>query len=221
MTRKPPNDTDTPATAKPRPGKTVPEDMALWDTVTKSVTPLPAQTKKPRKPVRGASIPAVAAPVKTGKAVAGKPATGLESTVKAARPPAHASVFSPRLKPVAPQAERSLPKTTAPLDRPRQRSIKKGSTPIDGRIDLHGMTQAEAHQALSRFLRRHAGLGSRCILVITGKGSRGDGSGGVLRRNAPEWVRDILGRGLLSLGEALPQHGGGGAFYVMLRRSKS
>lgn len=93
-----------------------------------------------------------------------------------------------------------------------------------GRIDLHGMRQVEAHSALTRFLRRAHGKGHRIVLVITGKG---DGAGeswwegrGVLRRNLPHWL-DTPEMKTLVVGyqEAAQQHGGAGAFYVQLRKS--
>lgn len=90
--------------------------------------------------------------------------------------------------------------------------------PIDARIDLHGMTRASAQDALYGFLDRAHGRGHRCVLVITGKGT---GGGGVLRRELPLWLNESRLRPLvLSIQPAQPRHGGGGAFYVLLRRQR-
>jgi DNA-nicking Smr family endonuclease len=91
-------------------------------------------------------------------------------------------------------------------------------------IDLHGMTQAQAHQALNAFLRRAARSGAKIVLVVTGKGKpQGfcgfDGESGVLRRHTPQWLRDSALRSIvLSVEEAARPHGGSGALYVRLRR---
>ncbi|RUV58642.1 DNA mismatch repair protein MutS, partial [Mesorhizobium sp. M1A.F.Ca.IN.022.02.1.1] len=63
------------------------------------------------------------------------------------------------------------------LDDQTHEKLKKGRLPIEGRVDLHGMTQDEAYSLLLTFLHRaHAG-GIRYVLVITGKGSSSGGDG--------------------------------------------
>ena len=65
-------------------------------------------------------------------------------------------------------------------DKPTREKLAAGRLPIEGRVDLHGMTQHQAHALLLAFLARaHAG-GVRYVLVITGKGSSSGGEG-VLR----------------------------------------
>ncbi len=72
---------------------------------------------------------------------------------------------------------------------------------------------------LAGFLRRAAEDGWRAVLVITGKGSRGDG---VLRRMVPHWLADPALRDLIAgVSEAHRHHGGEGALYVALKRRKS
>jgi DNA-nicking Smr family endonuclease len=94
---------------------------------------------------------------------------------------------------------------------------------IDARIDLHGMTQDEAHAALSRFLRRAQGNGGKLVLVITGKGTRfgSDDDGrerGVLKRQVPMWLRlPGLCEIVIGFEDASIGHGGTGALYVRLR----
>ena len=114
------------------------------------------------------------------------------------------------------------------LDRRTADRLRRGLLPIDGRLDLHGMTQDAAHRRLLDFIRRgHAG-GRRCLLVITGKG--GDTATaqawyerpkGVLRARLPEWLAaSDLAPMILRIQPAQPRHGGAGAFYVLLRRQR-
>ncbi|MEC9344236.1 MAG: Smr/MutS family protein [Pseudomonadota bacterium] len=102
------------------------------------------------------------------------------------------------------------------MDEKTARKLSKGRLPIDARIDLHGMAERQAHNALRRFLEREWHDDSRIVLVITGKGER---SGGILRRAVPRWLAEppisaIAG----SWRQAHPTHGGEGALYVRLRR---
>ncbi len=93
--------------------------------------------------------------------------------------------------------------------------------PIDGRLDLHGMTQDAAHRALVSFLGEAQGAAKRCVIVITGKGLGADGSVGVLREAVPRWLNEPELRGrILTFSHAQPKDGGTGALYVLLRRLK-
>ncbi|MBU6235855.1 MAG: Smr/MutS family protein [Alphaproteobacteria bacterium] len=99
--------------------------------------------------------------------------------------------------------------------RTRQR-LERGQMQIEGVLDLHGMSQPEAHAALNSFILGAAGRGARCVLVITGKGR---GGAGILRARLPEWLEaPALVPHILQVTPARPNHGGGGAFYVLLRR---
>lgn len=104
------------------------------------------------------------------------------------------------------------------LDEPTLDKLSKGRLPIEGRVDLHGLTQDEAYSLLFSFLHRaHAG-GIRYVLVITGKGSSSGGDG-VLRRAVPAWLSTPAFRPLVSSHDhAARNHGGSGALYVRLRR---
>ena len=99
--------------------------------------------------------------------------------------------------------------------------LKRGQLAIDGRIDLHGMTQDKAHRALEKFLTASQGAGQRCVLVITGKGLRPTGETGVLRNLVPRWMNAPAIRGrVLSFCTAQPRDGGTGALYVLLKRKR-
>ena len=119
--------------------------------------------------------------------------------------------------------------TPAPpkMDRKAFGKLKRGKMQPEARIDLHGMTVDRAHNALSGFVMRAHGQGKRLILVITGKGKRADDSGpipvrqGVLRHNVPHWLSlPPLSQMVMQVSEAHGKHGGGGAYYVYLRRPR-
>jgi DNA-nicking Smr family endonuclease len=168
------------------------EDEALWQHVTASVRPLrkkPVTPKSaPPKPAKHAAKPAVKAPV---------------------------------IAPAPLRAPRNMPLPVAPVksfDKGEEQKLRKGPAEIDGRIDLHGMTQAEAYAALHRFIRHAVKNGRRTLLVITGKGRVG---GGVLRRQLPMWLEDGDLRGIvLAFTPAKQKDGGDGAFYIKLRKEK-
>jgi DNA-nicking Smr family endonuclease len=122
--------------------------------------------------------------------------------------------------------ERSAP-SLAPIDRRLKRELARGRASIDAALDLHGLTQAEAHQALRGFLHHSQAHGARLVIVVTGKGGPLDAPGpwpqerGVLKRLAPHWLRDPdLRPVVLGFEEAGRAHGGSGALYVRLRRLK-
>lgn len=102
------------------------------------------------------------------------------------------------------------------LDRATQQKMRRGKITIEARIDLHGMTQSEANQALSNFLYDCCTGGLRSVLVITGKGL---GGMGVLRTAVPRWLNESNNRKLIrAFSHAAPKDGGVGALYVMLKR---
>ena len=169
------------------------EEIALWTEVARSVA---------RR--RGATLPAPSSPVRP------------------ARPPAPAPTAAepPAARPAKPSAP-----PLAPIERRLKRELSRGRAEIDGALDLHGLTQAEAHQALRGFLRHSQARGARLVIVVTGKGAPLDEVGhwpnerGVLRRLAPQWLRESdLRSVVLGFEEAGRAHGGSGALYVRLRR---
>jgi DNA-nicking Smr family endonuclease len=111
-----------------------------------------------------------------------------------------------------------------PLGRRMRQRIARGSREIGGRLDLHGLTQREAQDALLRFLRSAQERGVTLALVITGRGAPGFDAGherGVLKRQVPHWLRLPAFRELIVGFEPAHQtHGGEGALYVRVRRKK-
>lgn len=109
-------------------------------------------------------------------------------------------------------------KALDPIEPRLRRRIVGGREDIDAKIDLHGLTQADAHPVLHAFIHRSFSRGFRTVLVITGKG-RSQGSEGVLRRMVPIWLNQAeLKLMVAAWDESSQHHGGAGALYVRLRR---
>jgi DNA-nicking Smr family endonuclease len=107
----------------------------------------------------------------------------------------------------------------AALGRRLRGRVARGKQAIDARLDLHGLTQSEAHGALLRFLRNATARDARLVLVITGKGRGGEI--GVLRRHVPQWLGLPEFRAfVIGFEDAHIGHGGEGALYVRLRRAR-
>jgi DNA-nicking Smr family endonuclease len=129
-----------------------------------------------------------------------------------------------------PPAAGAGPKAPAGLDKRSAERLRRGQMQIEGRLDLHGHTQAAAHRAAHAFVAASQRAGRRCVLIITGKGGARDSvdagfmpdrDSGVLRRNLPRWLDEAPVRHMvLRLQTARPQHGGAGAYYILLRRKR-
>jgi len=105
------------------------------------------------------------------------------------------------------------------LDKATAKRLRRGKVEIEGRIDLHGMTQDEARPALERFIETSWYAGRREVLVITGKGTRADGSIGVLRQMVPMWLNQSPNRSrVTAFTHAAAKDGGEGALYVRIKR---
>ena len=165
------------------------EDRILWSLVAKSAKPL-----KGKKPLEEETLrPPVDEKMPNAAAIV---------------PPATAASAPPKRQHV-----------THVLDRPTLEKLSRGKLPIEGRVDLHGMTQSEAHSLLLSFLQRAHGNGVRYVLVITGKGFSSGGDG-VLKRQVPAWLSTPPFRALVSSHDlAARQHGGEGALYIRLRKT--
>ena len=144
------------------------------------------------------------APGKTVPEVPPEPDPQPGGTAAAAPPPAKAA---------RPKAPAAAPEVIEPK---RQRRIVRERDPIDARIDLHGMDQDRARAALHGFLQRAWEDGARAVLVITGKGTLGEG---VIRKRTPDWLAEPAVRALVAgVSQAHRRHGGEGALYVALKR---
>ncbi len=174
------------------------EDRVLWHRVASTTRPLHGS----------ASVHAIVA---DGGDRAGTPPSVdvKKAAEQLVRKNANPADQPPSPRPVLPQH---------PIDRAQKRKLAKGRLPIEARIDLHGLYQAQAHDQLLAFLSAASRRGLRHVLVITGKGSSPE-SQGVLARMVPQWFRTAPFRAIVSGHEsAARHHGGGGALYVRLRR---
>lgn len=184
------------------------QDVALWQAVAKTVEPLgpcdilPEISDVPLSQSGLLDVPFGGASQKGSKG-------------------GHARTFQPR--PAPPTYVTALPELSHAeqpgLDKATARRMRRGQVNIGGRIDLHGLTQAEAHRALDAFLDAAWHAGKREVLVITGKGTRADGSIGVLREQVPRWLNAHPNRAkVVAFSYAAPKDGGEGALYVRLKK---
>jgi DNA-nicking Smr family endonuclease len=171
-------------------------DSALWQAAMRDVRPL--RSRKPAEP------PAPAPPA---------------APMKKPKPAGRIPAASPA-RPVPPAAVPDISHgRAAGIDRRSAERLRRGRLPIEGRLDLHGMTQAAAVERLAEFIARAEGAGKRCVLVITGKGLA---SGGVLRDQVPRWLNLPPNRArVLAFDYARQQDGGSGALYVLLKRRRA
>lgn len=187
-------------------------DAALWAEVVRGVHPLPGRRRQ---------APALqeAGPRPVAEPASARPVKGARET----RPAESVTARNPRV------AARGL----TGLDKRRADRLRRGEIEIEARLDLHGMTQAAAHRALDAFLGGALAAGRRCVLVITGKGSAREAAArpgtrlvlgerqGVLRAMLPRWIDEgPYAARIVALQPAHRKHGGGGAFYIYLRRER-
>ncbi|MBL4693427.1 MAG: Smr/MutS family protein [Magnetovibrio sp.] len=167
------------------------EDAALWVAVKKTVAPMLGRDLPPNQ--TGAKPPAPVRPITQS------------------RP-------RPDVIHMAPLPELSHGDQPG-LDKSTAKRLRRGKVKIEARLDLHGMTQAEARPALVDFLDRAWYAGKREVLVITGKGTRADGRIGVLREAVPRWLNDGENRSrITAFTHAAAKDGGEGALYVRLKK---
>lgn len=188
-----------------------------WTTALAGATPSPgedAETRLWRRAMAGVAPLRPAPKRATGKTPA--PARAAAAAPKAAPDPAAGRAPpAPRVPAPRDLAPRDLaPGAVADLDRRNARRLKRGDYALDGKLDLHGMTEAVAHRAVSAFVSGAAARGKRCLLIVTGKGD-------VLRRALPRWLNESALRALIvALAPAHRRHGGDGAVYVLLKRRR-
>ncbi|WP_346912015.1 Smr/MutS family protein [uncultured Roseibium sp.] len=179
-------------------GQLSPEDREIWAKVTKTLTPLhPERQVMPELDDAGLSPPEAEKQKRKAKT-----ATAIRT------PPA--------------QPKPAPPPPLHTLEHRYRKKLVRGVKPIDGRIDLHGLTQHQAHGRLRHFLHSAQAQGHKVVLVITGKGGGGFmDERGVLRRVVPQWLampdmRSVV----IGYEEAHASHGGSGALYVRIRRKR-
>lgn len=213
---RPPTEPPGPRARRRRGGLTE-EEAALWQQVARTATPL-----HPGRPAEAAAKDDPAPPPPPAREsfsdLMGAPPVPPGFRIGAAADPRRAHDLAP------PLAER-LGEAPPRMDGRNYRRMLRGKTAPEARIDLHGMTLAEAHPALVGFLLSAQARGLRLVLVITGKGKPPADDGpipvraGVLRHQVPHWLRlPPIGPLVLQVAPAHLRHGGTGAYYVYLRR---
>lgn len=192
------------------------DELALWQAVAKSVTPL-KRRRSQKKAVDAAAAPEAKAAPQTKPGAKAPPAKRPKAP-KATPQPAPAIA-----KPAPPPpllTPNPAPGAMPGIDKRQAERFRRGQMAIEGKIDLHGRTQAEAHDALQHFVERAFRAGKRQILVITGKGMTQSKSG-VLKTNVPRWLNEpSMRRLILAISQARPEHGGEGALYVLLKKER-
>ncbi len=174
------------------------EDDILWRQIIQTVKPLPGRTK-PESP--GGQAPLTEGPAFDGGRPSGE-----------------------RVRRTSPADGAALrPGARDGLDKRQADRLRRGLLAIEGRLDLHGLTQREAHAELASFLARSQDRGHRVVLLITGKGQRAplEERTSVLRRQVPRWLNEPgLRRRIVAFCPAQPRHGGDGAFYIYLKKPR-
>lgn len=190
-----------------------PDEEQLWRLVTERIVP--------RHPPRAT----FAAPLSRDPAAEGPEEPGKSLLIRDFQISGPASAGLVRVD-LAPTPAEQLAKAPLRMDRKAFIRMNRGKLAPEARIDLHGMTIAAAHPALTGFVLNSHGVGRRLILVITGKGRPGTDDGpipqrpGVLKHQVPHWLSSPpLAHVVLQVTEAHRRHGGSGAYYVYLRRA--
>jgi len=192
---------------KRKSGELSADDLNLWHRVKRTVEPLPGRTEDFSELL---------------EQLAGEQANHAnitmaqhETPAKPSRAPARNYPVAPYSPPVSSTGADGL--STANIDDKAAKKLLRGRISIEDRIDLHGMTQEQAHRILVGFLARSHASAMRMVLVITGKGRLSDG---ILRQSVPQWLREPqLSVYVSAFRSAHVTHGGEGALYVRLRRA--
>lgn len=186
------------------------DERRLWRAAMHDTEPLASndrqpQTVQPTNPQTTAAQP-----------TSGQPkATQAIAVPKKTEPRIRPRMIETKHKPVSSSGELDRQKPVD-IDRRSWQKLKRGDVKLDGRIDLHGLTQAQAHERLNGFLMAMQARGARCVLVITGLGR---GESGVLREMTPRWLSEPGNRArIVNYTQAQLKHGGAGALYVLLKR---
>jgi DNA-nicking Smr family endonuclease len=99
--------------------------------------------------------------------------------------------------------------------------LRRGEFSVQAHLDLHGMIQPDAKEALTSFIVDSVRKGRRAVLIVHGRGLRSPGGLPVLKHAAAQWLsHGIAGGYVLAFATARPSDGGAGAVYVLLRRER-
>lgn len=186
------------------------DELELWGKVAETAVPMHPKRRKPQEALRNA-MPVVKR--------AREPIAPLEMSTSAKE-------YRPAID-VLPDIRERVAKAPVQMDKKAHGRLKQGKLKPEAKIDLHGMTLDQAHPRLTAFIMKAYQTQKRLVLVVTGKGKLRDDGGpipvrfGVLRHQVPQWLSTPpLAQLVLQVTEAHLRHGGGGAYYVYLRRQR-
>lgn len=207
------------------------DDLALWEAVKKTVSPLKKHKAKPDRAPFQSSVPS--SKLKRNDEPPGNKLTENDSAAQiiphSPQKLKLSASYSKSNRALIPGAGVNNP-SMQPLDKKEKRGVTKGKLSIDARIDLHGMTQERAKSALRLFITDSHRKRLKIVLIITGKGGnkgvRAFGpdlnAPGVLKRVVPHWLRSAeFSAMVIGFEPAARHHGGDGALYVRLKRKNS
>lgn len=192
-----------------------PEEEAQWQAVARTAQPLHLQ-KAPIQHPGAVNPPSSRPPEQTGSVQMAPQPFRIGEKAGAAHGQA-----------VLPNLSAGLFATPLRMDAKTFARMSRGKLAPEALIDLHGLTLAEAHPELIRFILGSQARGLRLVLVITGKGRRAADDGpvpqrhGVLKHHVPQWLSQApLGAAVQQVAGAAQRHGGGGALYVYLQKRR-
>jgi len=112
------------------------------------------------------------------------------------------------------------------LDSSWERKLRNARIEPDFTLDLHGHSLDAAHARLDRGLGQAKAMGARLVLVVTGKSrpveaaDRGERRGAI-RAKLLDWLAaGPHGSDIAAIRGAHRRHGGEGALYIVLRRTR-
>ena len=129
------------------------------------------------------------------------------------------SLFSFDQEDIAVQSGEALSFARPGLQHTVLKKLRNGGFAIEGELDLHGQTVAEAAESLTRFINQCCHAQKRCVRIIHGKGQGSPDKIPVLKTKVNSWLRQK--DEVLAFCSALQVDGGAGAVYVLLKKKKS
>jgi DNA-nicking Smr family endonuclease len=112
------------------------------------------------------------------------------------------------------------------LDSSWERKLARAAVEPDFTLDLHGHTLDQAHYRLDTGLAQAKAMGARLVLLITGKPRPVDAADrgtkrGAIRAKVLDWLAaGPHGSDIAAIRKAHRRHGGEGALYLILKRSR-
>jgi len=101
------------------------------------------------------------------------------------------------------------------LSRQVLRKLRRGHWVVQDQLDLHGMTRAEAREAVAAFIREAVRRARRCVRIVHGKGLGSKNREPVLKGKVRLWLAQR--EEVLAFCQAPAAQGGSGAVLVLLK----